>query len=623
MSAIRKIINLIIIVLLLIFSVTIVKSQTYSKEIKSAEKAFLEARYKDAADFYDIAAKMVENPGKEHLELYYMLGYCAMRTTDYRKAMTNFARYLNLSKRFSVNLKQLSQVKEWNDWCAIELTVMMERDLPSSIDKNIKISNLTAANSAHNDIGAILIENNTKLLLSSNRLTEQNKKLEEINDDIYVSQFKKNSISEPLKIQADFNDSKNEVSSAYHEESKTLYFTVYDDNNETADIYMCKKINDHWADPEKLPATINSKSWDGHPSISKNGKILYFSSNRPGGQGGKDIYFSIRQDNGSWSEAKNIGFQINTRYDEITPCIDSTGTKIYFSSNGHMGLGGFDIFYSTFDASNLWGDPQMLLSPINSESDDIYYVLTSYPGTSLFSSNRKGGKGIFDIYLAEVSVKTPEKKPDIPIAETPKANEEKLTITDKPQKAETEDVKPVAVETKKEPVVAEKPKETPVVKETPKTEQKTTQVIVDKPVQKTAPPEKSKTEPPAKTTPTAPESNSQTGISDLQLLNAEITGLYFKVQLGAFKNHITVNHTFFTSKLDPTNITEEQWPPDPLYKYTIGQYQTIASAAEFKKEMRTKGYTDAFLTCYYNQNRISMDEAKELIKKYYKVVSYR
>jgi len=617
MKQFKKIINVSLIVLLLISTAGTISGQTYSKEIKSAEKAFYEGRYKDALDFYEIAARMVEKPGKEHLDLYYLSGYCAMRTGDYRKAMTNFARYLNIAKRFEVNLKQLTQVKEWNDWCAIELTEIADRDKPTNVDKNITLTNLSAINSAHNDMGAMLIENNSKIIMSSNKMTVADKSLTDINYDIYISQYKKNSISEPLKVKADFNSKNNEVSSAYHEESKTLYYTVFDDKSETADIYMCKKINDHWADPVKLPSTVNSKYWDGYPGISKNGKILYFSSNRPGGQGGKDIYFSVLQDNGTWGEAKNIGFLINTRFDEITPFIDSTGTTIYFSSNGHLGVGGFDILYSSFEASNLWGDPKLLPYPINTENDEIFYIMTSIQGTSLFSSNRRGGKGVFDIYLAESGAKTPEKKKDVPVATEKPPADDIIAKTDVPVKPEPKEEKPVV---KESPVQEQKPapaktEQKPVVAEKPKTTEPAKPVA-----QKTEPAkpvEKPKTETPQTTAATTG------GVTETQLYNAEVNGLSFKVQIGAFRNHITVNHTYFTSKLNPNDITEEQWPPDPLYKYTTGSYSTIAGASEFKKEIRAKGYSDAFLTCYYNQKRISMDEAKDIIRKYYKTVSYR
>ncbi|NLJ06138.1 MAG: hypothetical protein GX437_00570 [Sphingobacteriales bacterium] len=630
MTIIRKIINVNTLVLILITSQLTVQGQTYSKEIKSGEKAFAEGRYKDAMDFYDNAAKMVEKPGKEHLQLYYMLGYCAMRSGDYRKAMTNYARYLNLSKRFKVNLKELAQVKEWNDWCAIELTEISERDKPAIVDKNLVITNLSAGNSAHSDVGALLIENNSRLILSSDRLMPENKNLADVNFNIFVSQYKKGSTSEPLKIKAGFNTRSNEVSSAFHESSKTLYYTVSDENNENADIYLCRKINDHWADPEKLPATVNSKYWDGYPSISSDGKVLYFVSNRPGGQGGKDIYFSVLKDDGTWGEAKNIGFMVNTRYDEITPHIDSTGKKLYFSSNGQLGMGGFDIFYSLFDASNLWGEPVSLPAPVNSNNDDIFYVTTSIPGTALFSSNRKSGKGIYDIYLVE-PVSKPDVRKDVPIAsETKPPVDEKIKPTETPVKEKDEKATPPPVAEKTtptEPKKTEPPKETvkPAEEKTAKQETPKTTTEEKKVVSTEKPPaEKPKTsQPPAQETPSKTAQQPQPAIADKNLYNAEINGLYFKVQLGAFRNHITVNHPYFTSKLDPGKIREEQWPPDPLYKYTIGEYKTIASATEYKMEIRNKGYSDAFLTCYYNEKRISMDEAKELIRKYYQTVSFR
>ncbi|MBL6963873.1 MAG: PD40 domain-containing protein [Bacteroidetes bacterium] len=589
MSANNKIIKILVGFSLLIAITNPLKAQTYNKEFKKAEKAFLESRYKDAADFYSNAALTIKSPNKSHLELFYKLGYCEMRIGEYRKAMTSYAKYLSISKRFKVNIKELKQVKEWNEWCGIELTEPMNTRKPKGFNDLIEIKSLSTLNSPLNDFGAILIENNTRFILSSNRPTAEDKDLYAINNDIYVAKYTNGVISNPLKIRAEFNSKAEDFSSSFCKATQTLYYTYSKDMNEKADIYSCKKINDNWAEPVKLPVSINTSAWEGFPSISQDGKSLYFSSTRENGSGGADLYFSVLQADGSWSTAKSLGPVVNTKYDEISPHIDSTGSKLYFSSNGHLGAGGFDIYYTEFEASSFWSEPTHLPPPINGETDDICYTTTEIPGVALFSSKRRGGSGIYDIYMIE-----PKKDKEI-------EKKEDFFVDAADQKTEKKEVK---TETKvPEETKTDVPKAEKVAKVTKDVEKATTS------------PTK-----PAKTTSGSDETASAVSeISEYQLFNASIEGLYFKVQIGAYRNHITKYHQVFTSKLDPQKITEEQWPPDFLYKYTIGKQFTITSATNYKLEIRSLGYKDAFLTCYYNSNRIPMSEAKEVIRKYYRL----
>jgi len=574
MSTKNRIIKIVVSVSLLIAFCNPISAQTYKKELKSAEKAFLEARYKDAAEYYANAATTIKTPKKSHLDLFYKLGYCEMRTGDYRKALNSYSKYLSISKRYKVNIKEFEQVKEWNEWCGIELTEPMNSRKPKGFNDLIEVKSLSTLNSALNDFGAILIENNTLFILSSNRPTADDKDIYAMNNDIYVAKYTDGEISSPLKIKAEFNSKFEDISSSYCDETKMLFLTYSKDINSDADIYYCKKVNDKWAEPVKLPSSVNSSSWDGYPAISRDGKILYFSSNREGGSGGKDLYFSVLQDNGGWSMAKSLGPVVNTKYDEITPHIDSTSTRLYFSSNGHLGVGGFDIYYSEFEASNLWGEPTHLPQPINGETDDIFYTTTQIPGVALFSSKRRGGNGVYDIYMIEPKMKKKiEKKEDFFVD----ADDNKLEKQNK-------EPEPDIVTRKEEPV----------------------DIIAFEKENKSTATDNS----------TATSSNE---LSESQLFNASIDELHFKVQIGAYKNHITKYHKIFTEKLDPQEINEEQWPPDMLYKYTIGQQFTITSATNYKLEIRSLGYKDAFLTCYYKTERIPMSEAKELIRKYYRI----
>ncbi len=147
-----------------------------------------------------------------------------------------------------------------------------------------------------------------------------------------------------------------------------------------------------WSKPVMLFSSNDYAT--GHPSLSKDGQYLYFSSNRPGGQGGTDIWVSKRNGDG-WDEPQNLGPEVNTKGDETFPHI-GTENVLYFSSNGHPGFGGLDIF-SAIQKDNKWGNVTNMMPPINSTADDFGIIFKEDNG-GYFSSNRAGGKGSDDLY---------------------------------------------------------------------------------------------------------------------------------------------------------------------------------------------------------------------------------
>ncbi|MFH2140855.1 MAG: OmpA family protein, partial [Bacteroidota bacterium] len=149
----------------------------------------------------------------------------------------------------------------------------------------------------------------------------------------------------------------------------------------------------------RLSDKINSAFWEGRCSISPNGRELYFSSSRPCGYGGKDLYKVTQNDLGNWNEAVNLGSSVNTKYDEDAPFIHPDNQTLYFSSNGHNTIGGYDIFKSHFNyVDNKWSDPQNMGHPINTTGDDINFVLSADGKFGYFASSQKSKYGTYDIY---------------------------------------------------------------------------------------------------------------------------------------------------------------------------------------------------------------------------------
>jgi hypothetical protein len=163
------------------------------------------------------------------------------------------------------------------------------------------------------------------------------------------------------------------------------------------DIYMSTLNGEEWSTPIRLGSNINTKYWEGSCSLSSDGQILYFASDRPGGFGGRDIYMSRMQPDGSWGPAENLGPTINTPYNDDSPVIHPDGINLFFSSEGHNSIGGYDLFYATLK-NGTWNEPINLGFPINTPSNERFYTLTADGATAYYSSDQKGGYGQQDLY---------------------------------------------------------------------------------------------------------------------------------------------------------------------------------------------------------------------------------
>jgi tetratricopeptide (TPR) repeat protein len=167
------------------------------------------------------------------------------------------------------------------------------------------------------------------------------------------------------------------------------------------DLFLAYKTMEGWSEPKSFGYTINTTHFEGMPSLSADEKALYFVSDRPDGYGGLDIWVSYFE-NGRWTAPKNLGPNINTKGDDITPSIAADGKTLFFSSNGRPGMGGQDIYFSKLQADSSWSLATNLGSPINTAYDELAGSIT-LNGTHMFlTSNRPGGFGGLDIYKAQI-----------------------------------------------------------------------------------------------------------------------------------------------------------------------------------------------------------------------------
>ena len=212
-------------------------------------------------------------------------------------------------------------------------------------------------------------------------------------ENLFTSQLQEGQWTDPQDISFQINSERNEGTASISADGKTLVFTSCNrlDNIGSCDLYISYFENGEWTNPLILGTEVNSTEWDSQPSLSADGKTLYFVSLRPGGFGKQDIWVSEKRGD-HWTAAQNLGETINTPEDDISPFIYLDGKTLIFSTQGRIGLGGFDL-YKTINLGGTWSEPENLGYPINDAFDQIGYCIAA-DQWAYFSSSEIGG-GIF------------------------------------------------------------------------------------------------------------------------------------------------------------------------------------------------------------------------------------
>ncbi|MBK9283597.1 MAG: PD40 domain-containing protein [Sphingobacteriaceae bacterium] len=220
-------------------------------------------------------------------------------------------------------------------------------------------------------------------------------------EDIYMSVKQDDQFTTPIgldSINTDVHDAAISLSHDGH-----ILFIYRDNGDDHGDIYQSFLIGDVFSKPYKLQGEVNTYSWDGHCSLSPDGQTLFFSSERSGGFGGKDIWKATLKSDSTWGNIQNLGDSINTIWDDDAPFIHPDGVTLYYSSKGKTSMGGYDIFQATMSQDSTFKDVENLGFPINSTDDDIYFVLSATGNNGYYSSGKHGGVGMKDIYLIETN----------------------------------------------------------------------------------------------------------------------------------------------------------------------------------------------------------------------------
>jgi outer membrane protein OmpA-like peptidoglycan-associated protein/tetratricopeptide (TPR) repeat protein len=223
-------------------------------------------------------------------------------------------------------------------------------------------------------------------------------------EDFYGSKKENGEWQPRYKLDYPINTGYNEGAQCVSPDGKYLFYTlcnVEETGKGSCDLYWSKRIGNRWSRPRNFEQPVNTISWESQPSIAPDGKTIYFVSNRPGGFGKKDIWKTEMIEEGVFTVPVNLGPTINTDEDEAAPFIHPDGRTLYFASNGHIGMGGYDCYYSTL-ADTGWMQPVNLGYPINTSADEINLLINAMGTTAYYSSDKDGGYGGVDIYYFDL-----------------------------------------------------------------------------------------------------------------------------------------------------------------------------------------------------------------------------
>lgn len=226
------------------------------------------------------------------------------------------------------------------------------------------------------------------------------------NEDFYISEKLKDGWSSALPLPGNINSQEyNEGAETISQDGRWLIFTGcnFPEGLGSCDLYISYLTKTGWSKPQNLGRQINTEFWESTPSLSPDKRALYFSSNRPGGYGGKDIWVSYRDEKGNWGVPYNLGPDINTSGDESTPFIHADNQTLYFNSTGLPGYSEKpDLFVTRKQADGGWGKPENLGYPINTIDDEGSLFIAADGHTAYYSSDKNDTRGGLDIYTFEL-----------------------------------------------------------------------------------------------------------------------------------------------------------------------------------------------------------------------------
>ncbi|MDA9307826.1 OmpA family protein [Flavobacteriaceae bacterium] len=411
------------ILLLIAVSTTIVSAQ--NSKTKKADNLYDRLAYTDAAQAYQKVLKR----GTTDVYVFERLANCYYFINDTKKAEMYYKRVAKSKDanpeaiyNYAQTLKANGKFSDYNTWMKnfaklspndtrVKEFMKNPNYIPKIMDDMARYTatNMEDINSEYADFGGIVYGKD--FYFASGRNTSR--KTYQWNEEPYLEIYKATNVGGTMKnaelLNGDVNTKYHESNAVISADGKRMYFDRNDyfegDYDKSAsginqiNLYYAENIDGKgWSGVVSAPFNNNEYS-TGHPALSQDGNTLYFVSDMPGGKGGSDIYMAAINSDGSLGTPERLGDNINTEGKELFPYIDSNGT-LYFSSNGHMGIGGLDVFYAEAQGDG-FGVVNNLGKGVNSSADDFAYKYDPTSQSGYVSSNREGGMGSDDIYMVE------------------------------------------------------------------------------------------------------------------------------------------------------------------------------------------------------------------------------
>ena len=406
------------------------QSKAYNKKHK---RIWSEANFFYESEDYEMALTLYANIyllDEDYDQINFRIGTCYLnipgekekaisyfqkaKTAGHTEACFWLARAYHFAQQFSLEIKNYQIYKSKEDKLIIEKELERYVDIASRAEIAInnpvfvKIENLgPSINTEYSEVIPFITADKSKLVFSSKRpgrfgiYEDENKN----GSDIYMADREGDRWVNVHKMGFEINTEMNDLVVGMNDLGTILLVNRTRKGMDYGNLFICENKNGTWLKPVMLSEQINSEHKESSACITAEGKLIYFSSNRPGGFGGKDIWEVKQLPNGNWAKPFNIGGLINSPYDEEAPFISPNGQTLYFSSNGHETIGGYDIYNAESRGKRSWGTPENLGYPINSVDDDVYFSVGENDKTAYYSSFSDGGYGGSDIYEAQLLYK--------------------------------------------------------------------------------------------------------------------------------------------------------------------------------------------------------------------------
>ncbi|MFY9309448.1 MAG: OmpA family protein [Bacteroidia bacterium] len=359
--------------------------------------------YSESGKFIDAISeynKALEINPKFDKKTFFLLANLEMELGKYVDAKRDYEAFLK-NKILNPDSKEFAEIQLANCNFAIEA---MKNPVPFE-PKNMG----EAINSNYDEYFPAITVDDQVFLYTRNNRNERTP----LQEDFLISKKVNGNWTPSTLISGGINTPGNEGSPALSADGRILFFVAceeqrglgYGPNRQgygSCDVFYSAKVGNSWTRPYNLGEPVNSNLWETQPSFCSDGKTFYFVSNRAGGMGDADIWYSTLNEDGSWGTPINIGRKINTSGREESVCIHPDGKTLYFSSNGHIGMGKLDIYVVRKDAAGEWGTPVNLGYPINTYRNENSLLVNGAGNIAYFASSRDGGMGGLDLYQFEL-----------------------------------------------------------------------------------------------------------------------------------------------------------------------------------------------------------------------------